>query len=103
MFHCFREKLFNATPTTNLVVNIGVGSSATQTAELDCGPHHSGARDIPFPLVHGARYEGADGMLPFEHRWRIQLTPWRLVRQVLHYRFPRLYAALRSAVRGAAQ
>jgi hypothetical protein len=42
-------------------------------------------------------------MLPFEHRWRIQLTPWRLGRQVLHYRFPRLYAALRCAFRGLAQ
>lgn len=103
MFHCFREKLLNVTPTTNLVLNIGVGPSATQTVDLKCGPHHSESRDISFPLVDAARYEGADRMLPFEHRWRIQLTPWRLGRQVLHYRFPRLYAALRCAFRGLAQ
>jgi hypothetical protein len=100
MFHCFRERLFNVTPTTNLVLNIGTGESATRTVELDGGPHHRSAQDIRFPLVDGAPYEGADAMLPFEHRWRAQLTPWRLLRQVFHYRFPRLYAALRRAIRG---
>jgi len=100
MFHCFREKLFNVTPTTNLVLNIGTGAAATQTAGFDLGPHHTEAGEMAFPLTDAARYEGADGMLPFEHRWRIQLTWWRLLRQVLHYRYPRLYAALRSTVRG---
>ncbi|MGH8687194.1 MAG: hypothetical protein ACREVQ_05735 [Burkholderiales bacterium] len=97
MFHCFRRRLFNATPAKNLVLNIGTGPSATRTASLEHGPHHRAAEDMPFPLVEGRKYEGADEMLDFEHRWRIQLTPWRLFRQVMHHRHPRLYRALRSA------
>jgi hypothetical protein len=99
MFHCFRHKLFNVTPARNLVLNIGTGPSATQTASLECGPHHVAAEDMPFPLVDGVKYEGADEMLHDEHRWRIQVTPWRLCRQVMHYRHPRLYGALRSLLR----
>lgn len=98
-FHCFRHGLYNVTPARNLVLNIGTGSSATQTADFDCGPHHTAAEDIAFPLVDGARYEGADDMLDSEHRWRVQLTPWRLFRQAMHYRYPRLYRALRAVAR----
>jgi hypothetical protein len=101
-FHCFREKLFNVTPATNLVLNIGTGSSATRTTALDCGPHHCAARDMEFPLVHADPYEGAERTLPYEHRWRVQLTRARLFRQVMHYRYPRLYAALRAALPGRA-
>jgi hypothetical protein len=99
MFHCFNNKLFNVTPTTNLVLNIGVGPSATRTPTLECGPHHREALEMDFPLAAGANYEGADEMLPFEHRWRIQLTRGRLYREVLQARFPRLYAGLRAAAR----
>jgi len=103
MFHCFKNKLLNVTPTTNLVLNIGVGPSATRTPLLECGPHHKEALDIAFPLVEGARYEGADEMLPYEHRWRIQLTPRRLYGEVLQAQFPRLYGALRTAFHAAKQ
>ena len=96
-FHCFGRKLFNVTPTSNLVLNIGVGPSATRTAALVCGPFHRQALDMPFPLVHAAEYQGAEELLPFELRWRTQLTPWRLVRQAMHYRYPRAYGFLRTA------
>jgi hypothetical protein len=99
MFHCFRNKLFNVTPATNLVLNIGVGPSATRTVVLESGPFHKAALDIDFPLVDGPKYAGADEMLPFEYRWRIQLTPWRVFREVLHSRFPRLYGMLRTVFR----
>jgi hypothetical protein len=100
MFHCFSEKLYQVTPTANLVLNIGTGPSATTTADFHFGPFHREALEMRFPLIDASRYDGADGMLRFEHRWRIQLTPWRLLRQVLHFRYPRLYAAARSALRG---
>lgn len=99
MFHCFGNRLFNVTPATNLVLNIGVGPSATHTPVLDCGPFHAGGMEIGFPLIHGRPYEGADEMLWFEHRWRIQLSRSRLVREVLRARFPRLYRALRATFR----
>ncbi|MEX2151180.1 MAG: hypothetical protein WD793_13295 [Steroidobacteraceae bacterium] len=99
MFHCFGRKLFNVTPTANLVLNIGVGPSATRTPVLDCGPFHTAALDIAFPLAHGRPYEGPDEMLPFEHRWRIQLSQGRLAREVLQARFPLLYRALQTAFR----
>jgi hypothetical protein len=99
MFHCFGEKLFNVTPTTNLVLNIGVGPSATRTPVLDCGPFHTADADIAFPLVHGRPYERSDEMLAFEHRWRIQLRPERLASELLRPRFPRLYGAMRKIFR----
>jgi hypothetical protein len=95
-FHCFASKLLNATPTKNLVLNIGTGSAATRTAQLEPGPFHRAALDIAFPLAHPARHEGAKDLLPFELRWRMQLSPWILVRQVAHYRFPRIYGMLRT-------
>ena len=94
MFHCFRNKLFNVTPTRNLVLNIGDGPSATRTSLLDCGPFHKEALDIDFPLVECPAYDGADAMLPFEHRWRIQLTRPRLIRWWIRKRFPRSYGFL---------
>lgn len=99
MFHCFGSRLLNVTPTRNLVLNIGAGPAATRTLDLDCGPCHAEALDIAFPLAHGRAYEGADEMLPFEHRWRIQLTHGRLARELLRARFPRLYGTLQSAYR----
>lgn len=99
MFHCFEKGLLNVTPTVNLVLNIGVGVSATSTPALECGPFHREAMEMSFPLVDGRKYEGADEMLPSEHRWRIQLTRWGLVREVFHIRFPVVYSALRAAFR----
>lgn len=96
MFHCFCSQLFNATPARNLVLNIGVGSSATRTTNLESGPYHSAAHDISFPLIDCPKYTGADEMMRFEHRWRIQLTPWRIFRQVVHNRCPRFYGAVRA-------
>jgi hypothetical protein len=87
----------NVTPTRNLVLNIGAGSAATRTLDLETGPFNAQALDMEFPLAHGRSYEGADHMLPFEHRWRIQLTHGRLAKEVLRARFPRLYGALQSA------
>lgn len=101
MFHCFRNKLLNVTPSVNLVLNIGVGPSATRTPVMECGPHHKDALDVAFPLVAGARYEGADEMLPYEYRWRIQLTPRRLYSEAAQAQFPRLYRALRGAFHAA--
>ena len=98
LFHCFARKLYNVTPARNLVLNIGLGPSATRTASLALGPFHREAQDIDFPLVDGARYEGPGQMLRFEQRWRAQLTPWVVFRQVMHRKFPRLYAALRGAL-----
>jgi hypothetical protein len=97
MFHCFNKRLLNVTPTKNLVLNIGAGPSATRTSVLDCGPFHREALDIPFPLTDSPKYEGVDEMLPFEHRWRIQLTSARLYKEALQAQFPRLYGALRTA------
>lgn len=99
MFHCFAKRLFNVTPATNLVLNIGVGPSATRTPVLDCGPFHVGGLEIEFPLIHGRPYEDPDEMLWFEHRWRIQLNRSRLASEVLRARFPRLYGALRTLFR----
>jgi len=99
MFHCFARQLLNVTPAKNLVLNIGVGPSATRTAALECGPFHREAQDIAYPLVHPADHGGAAQMLPFEHRWRIQLTPWRVFRQVASNRLPGLYGALRHVFR----
>lgn len=98
LFHCFAHGLYNVTPTRNLVLNIGVGPAATRTANLECGPHHREALDMPFPLADAPRYEGAADMLPFELRWRTQLTCLRLARQVLHHRYPRVYGALQTAL-----
>jgi len=98
LFHCFSRKLYNVTPTRNLVLNIGLGPSATRTASLALGPFHREAQDTGFPLVDCGRYEGAEEMLRFEQRWRAQLTPWVIFRQVMHRKFPRLYAALRAAL-----
>lgn len=99
-FHCFAHGLFNATPTKNLVLNIGQGPSATRTVDLAPGPFNRSAREIEFPLVDGTKYEGHSSMFRFERRWRSQLTPWIVFRQVMHRRFPRLYAALRAALHG---
>jgi hypothetical protein len=101
MFHCFANKLLNVTPTTNLVLNIGTGPSATNTPVMQCGPYHRAALDIDFPLVDGVKYEGADEMLPYENRWRNQFTPRRLYSEVLKAQFPRLYGALRTAFHAA--
>jgi hypothetical protein len=78
MFHCFQHRLLNVTPTRNLVLNVGDGPSATRTTSLDCGPFHRAAEDIVFPLTDGAPHEGGEALLPWEHRWRIQVTPWKL-------------------------
>jgi hypothetical protein len=100
MFHCFSRRLFNVTPSVNLVLNIGSGPSATRTPDLDCGPHHQAAEEMALPLEeHDAAPAEADSMLKFEHRWRIHLTPQRLLRELLQVRFPRLYEALRQARR----
>jgi hypothetical protein len=99
MFHCFANRLFNVTPAANLVLNIGVGPAASRTVKMDCGPYHRQAQETTFPLMHGRPYEGADDLLSFEHRWRIHLTPFRVLRQVMHFRFPRTYEALRAVVR----
>ncbi|MDH4094675.1 MAG: hypothetical protein OEV81_07790 [Betaproteobacteria bacterium] len=101
LFHCFSRRLYNVTPTRNLVLNIGLGPSATRTASLALGPFHREAQDADFPLVHCARYEGPEAMFRFEQRWRAQLTPWVVFRQVMHRKFPRLYAALRGALQAA--
>jgi hypothetical protein len=98
MFHCFANGLFNVTPATNLVLNIGAGPSATRTVDLECGPFHREAQEIAFPLVHNRQFERADELLAFEHRWRIQLTRWRVFLQVLRYRFPRLHGLLRTVL-----
>lgn len=100
MLHCFKNKLFHATPARNLVLNIGDGPSATRTASLECGPFHKDALEMDFPLVHAAKYEGADALLPLEHRWRIQLTRTRLLRWWLQHRFPRAYRILKTVVGG---
>lgn len=99
MFHCFNRRLFNVTPATNLVQNIGIGPSATRTPVLDCGPFHVGGLEVAFPLAHGRPHEGADEMLPFEHRWRIGLSHRRLARELLRARFPRMHRALRAVFR----
>ena len=101
LFHCFAHRLYNVTPTRNLVLNIGLGPSATRTASLALGPFHREAQESAFPLVDCARYEGPEAMLRFEQRWRAQLTPWVVFRQVMHRKFPRLYAALRGALHAA--
>jgi hypothetical protein len=98
MFHCLMNRLFNATPSRNLVLNIGTGSSATHTAHLNCGPFHNGPLEVDFPLVDGAKYYGADEMLPFEHKWRVQLSHWRVLRHAMHYNFPHVYSLLRRAL-----
>lgn len=96
MFHCFAHRLFNVTPSVNLVLNIGTGPSATRTPDLDCGPHHQAAEQMALPLDdHDAAPAEADSMLEYEHRWRIQLTPRRLYRELFGATFPRLYGALR--------
>ena len=104
LFHCWLHRMYNVTPTRNLVLNIGLGSSATRTASLELGPFHREAQDIDFPLVDCRKYEGSEAMAGHEHRWRVQLTLWIVFRQVMHRKFPRLYAALRAALpRRAAQ
>lgn len=95
VFHCFRNKLFNATPTKNLVLNIGDGPSATRTAVLDCGPFHKEAQEIELPLVDCDEYKWADELLPFEHRWRVLLTRSRLIKNWMHNNFPRSYRFLK--------
>jgi hypothetical protein len=100
MFHCFKNKLFNVTPTSNLVLNIGTGPAATRTSAMDCGPYHKEAADIEFPLRDGSRYEGAQRLLPYEHRWRIQLKARHLAAQLLDARFPRVYQVLRRLRHG---
>jgi hypothetical protein len=83
MFHCFRHRLVNVTPTRNLVLNIGDGPSATRTTSLDCGPFHQRALDIAFPLSGAPRHEGGEALLRWEHRWRIQVTRWKLLKHWL--------------------
>ena len=100
MFHCFGNHLFNVTPTRNLVLNIGDGPSATRTTSLDCGPHHSEALEMDFPLVDCQPYEGAEQLLRFEHRWRIQLRRATLAKWWMHRRYPRLYGLFRKLVDG---
>ena len=96
MFHCFARKLLNVTPTTNLVLNIGIGASATRSSVLECGPFHKDALEIDFPLVGDEpTLEEADRMLPFEHRWRIQLTSSRLCFEVLYGALQPVYHALK--------
>ena len=100
-FHCFARGLYSATPTKNLVLNIGEGPSATRTSGLRVGPFNRATEEMAFPLVACATYEGPEALSGHERRWRLQLTPWVVFRQVMHRRFPRLYAAMRGAVQAA--
>jgi hypothetical protein len=98
LFQCWSHRMYNVTPTRNLVLNVGLGPSATRTASLALGPFHRDALDIDFPLVDCAKYEGPEAMSGHERRWRVQLTPWVVFRQVMHRKFPRLYAGLRAVL-----
>lgn len=100
MFHCFKNRLFNATPARNLVLNIGEGPSATRTATLDCGPFHKAALEMDFPLTPAREYEGADELLPYEHKWRIQLTRSLLLKWWVKSNFPRSCRFLKAVFEG---
>ena len=54
--------------------------------------------DLPLVACEASPRD-ADALLPFEHRWRIQLTMWQLCKELLHVRFPRLYGALQAVHR----
>jgi hypothetical protein len=96
MFHCFTHKLFNATPTRNLVLNIGDGPSATRTIALDCGPFHREAQDIQLPLTDCPKYEGPEQLLRLEHKWRLQARPSLLAKSWMSGTFPRSYGLLKQ-------
>ncbi|UCH49808.1 MAG: hypothetical protein JSU95_08635 [Betaproteobacteria bacterium] len=101
VFHCFANKLFNVTPTANLVMNIGLGEDATRTAGMSFGPLHAQASELRFPLVDSEPYRGAAELLPFEDRWRIQVSRWRLLKRLLSGKFPRAYRFSATLIRAA--
>ena len=99
LFHCVANELLHATPARNLVLNIGTGTSATTTVQQEFGPCHRDALEMEFPLAHQSPdADVADALLPFELRWRINLTARRLWREVLRSAFPRFYAHVRGAI-----
>jgi hypothetical protein len=98
-FHCFGSQLLNVTPTKNLVLNIGLGEDATRTAGMDFGPFHKKALEMDFPLTHCESYTGAADLQPFENRWRIQASRWRLLKRVLNNKIPRTYRFVTAVIR----
>lgn len=53
-YSCWRREMLTATPTRNLVTNIGIGAAASNTRDAERGKHGLAARAIHFPLVHPA-------------------------------------------------
>jgi len=51
-YSCWRHGLLTATPTLNLVTNIGTGASASNTCDPEQGKHGLEAHIMTFPLAH---------------------------------------------------
>lgn len=51
-YSCWRHKMLTATPLRNLVTNIGVGESASNTRDAEIGKHGLASQALSFPLAH---------------------------------------------------
>lgn len=51
-YACWLHEMLTATPARNLVTNIGVGASASNTRDAEQGKHGLAAEALSFPLVH---------------------------------------------------
>lgn len=51
-YSCWRKEMLTITPAVNLVTNIGIGNSATNTRSLDPTKHKLKNNNLTFPLKH---------------------------------------------------
>jgi hypothetical protein len=51
-YSCWRYEMLTATPSRNLVTNIGIGVAASNTRDAEQGKHGLSALALHFPLVH---------------------------------------------------
>jgi hypothetical protein len=52
LYSCWRHGMLTATPSNNLVTNIGIGITATNTKNIEKDKHNRVSNSISFPLVH---------------------------------------------------
>jgi hypothetical protein len=60
--------MLTATPSLNLVTNIGTGPSATNTRDVEENKHGQEARDLRFPLIHPSSVMRSDGADQYAQR-----------------------------------
>lgn len=51
-YSCWRHGMLTATPSCNLVTNIGIGAAASNTRDAEQGKHGLAAHELRFPLLH---------------------------------------------------